>query len=496
MASCWWPSSILLASLLFLYWTTSSARPRDPVTPDLSPPYRARRDLPEDKSLSLFKDVMENINPDKVVGLIKSLSNFASLAPGIRGVVSSVISMVLVFIPQDDPMLNAVREGFAEVNRKMDSLSIQISNLATDVEWFSYISVYSQDELRILNAWRKFNEFRESGKLMRGEDKQRLAQIFTNYYENTGADTSLSGNINELLKRKFKCDTSQIGKYNLYLSSLLWKGMLINQFYWKLLGLNTAAKEAEHTQMFKKVSEAQISAVQFCLTNYEQFMKNDVIETAKALSANNKQAIAVQVKAVLDQKYNWYSWVVMVYDTDTDTTYAFYNMTKIPVDSVTVAVGYTLKEEQDTKAAAVVKELDSCNPEPYHFYTVPETDCDHIAQNILNCSHNVDGVSVGQFLKVMHSIKFTIKSFRCWRDDWLPSLFGQICIHYSRSLAVCHPDTCLNGGQCKRLLDSNQHLCDCPDSYLGNRCEHKMNSTVLPIDVGFTVQRALPSPPN
>lgn len=192
---------MLLASLLFLYWTTSSARPRDPVTADLSPPYRARRDLPEDSrdqadqvlnavkdSLSLFKDVMENINPDKVVGVIKSLSNFASLAPGIGGVVSSVISMVLVFIPQDDPVLKAVKEGFAEVNRKMDSLSIQISDLATDVEWFSYISVYSQDELRILNAWRKFNEFRESGELMRGEDKWRLAQIFTNYYENTGAE--------------------------------------------------------------------------------------------------------------------------------------------------------------------------------------------------------------------------------------------------------------------------------------------------------------------
>lgn len=355
---------------------------------------------------------------------------------------------------------------------------------------------------------------------MRGEDKRRLAQIFTNYYENTGAETgmtnlyhyltvtstSLSGNINELLKRKFKCDTSQIGKYNLYLSSLLWKGMLVNQFYWKLLGLNTAAKEAEHTQMFKKVSEAQISAVQFCLTNYEQFMKNDVIETAKAHSANNKQAIAVQVKTVLDQKYNWYSWVVVVCDTHKERKYVFYNMTKIPVDSVTVAVGYTLKEEQDTKAAAVVKELDVCHPEPNYFHTVPQTDCDQMAQNILNSNCEVDGVSVGQFLKVMHSMKFkwddlvevpaAMKSFHCWWDDWIPDFVCDIYIHYSRSLAVCNPDTCLNGGQCKRLLDSNQHLCDCPDSYLGDRCEHKMNTTVPPIDVGFTVQRAPPSPLN
>ncbi|XP_031598609.2 SE-cephalotoxin-like [Oreochromis aureus] len=533
MASRWWPASMLLVSLLFLYWTTSSAWPHDPVTADLSPPYRARRDLPESSrdqagqvlnavkdSLSLFKDVMENINPDKVVGVIKSLSNFASLAPGIGGVVSSVISMVLVFIPQDDPVLKAVKEGFAEVNRKMDSLSIQISDLQTDVEWFSYISIYSQDELRILNAWRKFNEFRDSGELMRGEDKQRLAQLFTNYYDNTGAETgmtnlyhyltvtstSLSGNINELLKRKFKCDISQIGKYNLYLSSLLWKGMLVNQFYGKLLGLNTAAKEAEHTQMFKKVSEAQISAVQFCLTNYEQFMKNDVIETAKAHSANNKQAIAVQVKMVLDQKYNWYSWVVVVYDTVTDHEYAFYNMTKIPVDSVTVAVGYTLKEEQET--AAVVKE-------PHCFRYVEETDCDNIAQTILNCNHEVDGVSVGPFYRVVTGFGYSKgvevpaakKSFNCMTKDYrrilvtlcfkrCPDFDCLIRIHYSRSLAVCHPDTCLNGGQCKRLLDSNQHLCDCPDSYLGDRCEHKMNTTVPPIDVGFTVQRAPPSPPN
>lgn len=181
---------------------------------------------------------MGNTDTTKLTSVLKGLTNFASLAPGL-GALSSVINMILIFIPQDDPVLNQVKKGFAKVNRELDSLSIQISNLATDVEWFNYASVYSQDEVRILSAWRKFSEFFKTHGL---NDFKHLAEIFTNYYEYTQAEssvinlyryltvssTSLSGNLNDLLKRKFKCDIHEIGKYNLYFSSLLWKGMVLN----------------------------------------------------------------------------------------------------------------------------------------------------------------------------------------------------------------------------------------------------------------------------
>lgn len=315
-------------------------------------------------SLSVIKDVVGKIDTKTVSAVMKGLANVASLAPGIGGLVSSFLNVVLAFIPQENP-LKDLRDGFAEVNRKLDSLSIQISNLATDVEWFNYASVYSQDEICILNAWNKFNELRENSEKVQSEDdKLRLAEIFANYYENTGTEasvanlyhyltvssTSLSGNPNDLLKRKFKCGIREIGKYNVYFSSLLWRGMVLNQFYWKLIGFDLLDKTAEHTQMFKIVYTAQIAAVNFCLDNYERYMKDDVVEISKALSPDNKTAIADQVKRALDNKYYWYNWVVLVYNSNQDNYYILYDLTKILVDNtITIAVGITLKAEEINK---------------------------------------------------------------------------------------------------------------------------------------------------
>lgn len=146
-----------------------------------------------------------------------------------------------------------------------------------------------------------------------------LAEIFTNYYYTqaeasvinlyhylTVNSTSLSENLNNLLKRKFKCDIHEIGKYNLYFSSLLWKGLVLKEVYWKLIGFDSSGKEAEHAQMFKNVYEAQKEVVEYCLDNYEQYMKNDMEEIGKALNPENKQHIANQVKTALDKKYSWY----------------------------------------------------------------------------------------------------------------------------------------------------------------------------------------------
>lgn len=266
MASPRWSTSMLLASLiLLLYWTTSSARSHDSTSTDLSPPHRVKSVLPfrtrEEVAASMqtAKDVLNFINDrigkknvESLTSVLKGISNIASLAPVIGGLVSPIVNVVLAFVPQENP-LKELREGFSQVNRKLDSLSLQISNLATDVEWFNYASVYSQDEVRILSAWKKFEEFREnSGLVKTAEDRLRLAEIFTNYYENTAVEasvanlyhyltvssTSLSGNLNGLLKKKFKCSIREIGKYNIYFSSLLWRGMVLNQLYWNLVGFN------------------------------------------------------------------------------------------------------------------------------------------------------------------------------------------------------------------------------------------------------------------
>lgn len=505
MASPRWSTSMLLASLiLLLYWTTSSARSHDST--DLSPPHRVKRALPfrtrEEVAASMqtAKDVLNFINDrigkknvESLTSVLKGISNIASLAPVIGGLVSPIVNVVLAFVPQENP-LKELREGFSQVNRKLDSLSLQISNLATDVEWFSYASVYSQDEVRILNAWKKLTEFREnSGLVKTAEDRLRLAEIFTNYYENTAVEasvanlyhyltvssTSLSGNLNDLLKKKFKCSIREIGKYNIYFSSLLWRGMVLNQLYWNLVGFNPSGKEAEQTKMFKNVSEAQISAVKFCRKNYTQYMEKDVEEISKAMNLDDKQAIAYQVKKALDEKYNWYNWVVLVYSTDRAGDHMFYNMKEVPTGKITVAVGYTQKTEEERKVQ-VLNQLNSCYSGMWRRYSVnhPLSDrmgCVYIEEQVPQCSGEVAGVPVREFLKIMHTsykedfgkVPDALQTFDCKSGGFAFRFF----VHYSQTLPVCNPDPCQNGGKCERLLDSNDWLCECPDGYYGDTCE-------------------------
>ncbi|CAM4275622.1 unnamed protein product [Leuciscus chuanchicus] len=512
-------ASMLLASLiLLLYWTTSSARSHDPPSSVISPPYRVKRDQPfenrekVDRSLAVansflavVKDSFEAIGKSdtkKLTDVMKNLANVASLAPGVGNLVASVVNMVLIFIPQDDPVLNAVQKGFEEVNRKLDSISIQISNLATDVEWFNYASVYSQDELRILNAWKKFNDLRQNSQLVQNkEQKLRLAEIFVNYYENTGTeasvanlyhyltvkDTSLSGNLNELLRKKFKCDFQDIGKYNVYFSSLLWKGMVLNQFYWKLVGLDSSGIEAKHTQMFKNVYEAQKSALEYCLTNHMQYVKADVVEISKGLSNDNKTAIAVKVKEFLDKKYTWYNWVVLVYNTYQADYYKLYDLIKITEDTITVAVGYTLitKEKDETP---VKETANDC---------FKDKQCE-IKDKVHNCRftwsnpHDNSGTQFNyiftEYAKATHAAygkEFAVAPEPFHQNDcqWGYST-RKISIYYSQKLPVCQSNTCSNNGRCSRLLDSNEWMCECPDGYYGERCEERTPiGTAIAVDI-------------
>ncbi|XP_035510208.1 cephalotoxin-like protein [Morone saxatilis] len=496
--------SLLLASLiLILYWTTSSAQSHDLPSSDLSPAYRVKRDQPFENrekvketfqaitdALSLVKDLTE------VVDVLKKLSKFASVAPGAVGVIFSVVNMVLIFIPQHDPVLSAVNEGFAEVNRKLDSLSIQISNLATDVEWFNYASVYSQDELRILSAWRKLNEFRDNSRLAQTqEEKLRQAEIFINYYEYTGTEgsvanlyhyltvssTSLTANLNQLLRKKFKCDIRQIGEYNFYFNTLLLRGIVLNKVYWKMIGLDPPNTEAKHTEMFKKVYQAQKSAFEFCMVNYEEYVKKDAQEISAALSPDNKNNIAVKVKQALDKKYNWYNWVVLVYNTADNGYYTLNSLTKVYVGKVTVAVGSIQK-------ADVESEVKIMNAARRCF-----KNCD-VKSTIQQCKIKDDvDISTGlgdqiltfpftSYAKVAYSHTTSYTDF-----VEVPAPLGktscgwsyELSVHFSMSIPVCYNRKCQNRGWCRRLADSNLSLCECEYGYYGESCENRMDTSVI-----------------
>ncbi|KAI3359471.1 hypothetical protein L3Q82_013775, partial [Scortum barcoo] len=499
---------MLSASLvLLLLWTTSLAQSHDLLLTN-----RVRRDQPFETrekvkgtfevvndALSAIKDISEsNKWGESVKDYLKKLAKFASVAPGCISAIFSGINAVLAFIPQDNPVLNAVKEGFAEVNRKLDSISIQISNLAVDVEWFNYASVYSQDEVRILSAWRKLAEFCESSKSAQSrEEKLRLSEIFINYYEYTGTEasvanlyhyltvsnTSLSGNLNQLMKKKFRCDIREIGRYNFFFNSLLVQGAVLNEVYWTLIGLDPSNKEDNRAEMFQNVYAAQSAVVDFCLDNYEKYMKEDVVKIAKENSPDNKQAIADQVKKELDDKYDWYKWVVLVYDTDQEANYKLFELTKIPVGKLTIAVGHTMKAQaQELYGGPLIQGATRC---------FEGQNCDiqgrlHSCKFLLPSTPQSPGSTIlplRDYIKATHVVYGTTHVERLIPLQQVDFSWGgytsQISVHYSRRMLACSSQTCWNNGRCKRLLDSNDYLCECQSGYYGETCREKMDLSVI-----------------
>ncbi|KAL7873705.1 hypothetical protein AOLI_G00127760 [Acnodon oligacanthus] len=373
MASPRWPASMLLASLILLYWTTSFAWSHSST--DHSALYRIKRGMRSGTKentekileivksfLSVLKDVVENKN---LKDMMQNLSAFASLAPGIGTLISAIINMALGFTPENDPLLKELEQGFAEVNRKLDSLSIKMSDLSTDVEWNSFASIYSQDEACILNAWKKFSELEKKAGFKNFKSVAKKHEEHKNYkctetsVENlyrylTVKTISLSKNLNELLKKKFKCNLNVILKYNFYLKSLLLKGVVLRQVYWTLKDDKTSGKEAELVEMFKNVYKHQQEVVEHCLNNYKKYMKDDVEGIALKYSPDKKEEIAKDVKDLLDKKYSWYNWVVLVYDQEQEKATKLknqkiymYNMDKLIIGNIVVAVTYTLKSDSD-----------------------------------------------------------------------------------------------------------------------------------------------------
>uniref|UniRef100_A0A672YMX5 Uncharacterized LOC115424094 n=2 Tax=Sphaeramia orbicularis TaxID=375764 RepID=A0A672YMX5_9TELE len=512
-------SSIVLwfSLILFVYWTTSAAESHDPSPADLSALRRLKRELDATTKeqvqtgfqvgvnfLTTVTDVTNQIQPKKLASVFKALENFASLAPGIGSLVLSIVNVILAFIPQEN-VIEELRNGFSEVNRRLDSLAFQISDLSTDVEWFNFASVYSRDETRILNAWRKFDEFQRNLRLVTSEEeKLRLAEIFANFYENsetegsvaniyhylTVSGTSLSKNINSLLKDKFKCGIKEIGRYNLYLSSLLWKGMVLNQLYWKLIGFSSSGQQDEHNRMFKNVSKAQNDALQYCLDNFEQYLVKDVEVVSKRFTKDQKENIAANVRKTLDEKYFWYNWAVVVYEQKDEANYKLVDMWRVPVGELVVAVGYFVKAF-DMDDADVGPALPRC---------FANTQCSNLKQKSQDCNVQVLSretleIEVESFTDYARVLHYFYRNAPVMSP---PPSFNQVeCTHHgyrykvnvylSRRHHICSiSNICANRGVCRQLMDSNEHLCDCPDGYYGNRCESS-TSSFQNVDIGSLV---------
>lgn len=456
------------------------------------------------ESLNVIKDIVDRKNQKKVSDALKQLSKWASAAPFV-GPLFSLVNMVLVFLPQHDPVFEEVKKGFAEVNRKLDSLSIQISNLATDVEWFNYASVYSQYEACILNAWRRYSEVPN---LQWYNNTTYLAKVFTNFYEYAQVEasveniynfltvkgTSLSGNLNDLLKKKFKCDIRKITDYNQHFNQLLWKGKALSNIYWKLMGFDMSKND--YASVFRNVHKVQSETVDYCLNNFMQYVRDDVMEIAKRFSPEEKQVIANEAKRFLDDKYSWYEWVVAVYEkSDEGEKIRPGNIIEIPIDSTNIVAVKYIPEDirkvsygktgtptiHDERKEAILQ----CQMDPNPIKCLNSTQTIQIVSGGHTFDFNYRDNLIILFTSKTKKVAIAANHVHLRR---VPYHTNYAYIHFLYVNASVCDKKCEKHGQCKRLLNSNEGLCVCKDGYYGENCEEKLKEMNITLTLSFALE--------
>ncbi|XP_061567879.1 uncharacterized protein LOC133422030 [Cololabis saira] len=494
MAPPQWTTSVLLASLILVLcsasaWSDSSANPsalarfkRGQITPEI----RTKIDKGFDvvvTSLRAFKDVMTHVDPDQVATVMSALGSFAALAPGIGTAFAATISLILLFIPTEDKVMNE----FAEVNNKLDSISMQISQLKTDVKVSSFLSAYTTNEATIVNAWKEFEKFK---KKPTDDDKENNINIknFIKYYKDTNVrkevdnlfyfltveGVSISENINNLYKEKFECHVKYMGIYSLYLNDLMLKGMILNQVYLQLTHQSSPDDHTQRVNNLKKLYEIQKNTLRECYDSYEEQMEKDVEKIAKSFKPEEKKDIAEKVKTHLDDKYSWYDWLVVVYNTEDEKKHKIHNMIKIIANTVTVAVTYTLKvspAEEEIVKQEISTISQKCDVEQLKDYTITLSSPGSGHERFVDLTEYVMIGEVMNRHKDVAELPEPLRIITC-KNKWHKS----VALHYSRKVEVCKPNPCQNGGVCKRLLESNNFLCECQDSFWGDLCENKVDT--------------------
>uniref|UniRef100_A0A8C4SL31 Lipoprotein n=1 Tax=Erpetoichthys calabaricus TaxID=27687 RepID=A0A8C4SL31_ERPCA len=290
--------------------------------------------FPANSQASMLKTVKNSVG--KAVSAIVKTVNVLTKALSAFSFAAAFISFILAFIPQQDPLMNFMKEQFAEVNRKLDVISLDISTLQKDVKWYSYTSIYSQDERKIQNAWMKFNEFREKAILVKtNQEKTRLAEQFTSYFESTSTESSienfyryltqkelsLTENLLDLVNEKFKRDFNVVTQFAAHFTALMFKGMQLNLYYYALKGFDGEAKAKDCVEKLANVLAAVEKAMTECIDKYEEQAKIDVDEIGLSSWSDTKE-LASLIKNHLDKKFDWYEWIVIAYENDSKYKFA------------------------------------------------------------------------------------------------------------------------------------------------------------------------------
>ncbi|XP_043093148.1 uncharacterized protein LOC122342974 [Puntigrus tetrazona] len=468
------------------------------------------------QSLSeVFKNEGRDTARDPPTKVVKVFGSFGKVAVSF-GFIKSSINFIFAFTPQSDPTLQFMQEQFAGVNSKLNSLSLQVSTLRTEMKWTDYASSYAKDENVIKNSWAKLTEFIQTAPLASTqEQKTRLAESFTTFYKNTGTDKSvanlyryitennnvrLNKNLLKLIIKKSNGNFNVLVQYSAYFTTLMVSGLNLNVFYNKLKGCDDEVKVQEAVKELSNTLSAIQDALIECADDFEKWAHKDAVKLSnQRFSSRGK--LASDIKHHLERKFHWFKWIVIAHPKNAQKEFTFGKSIYINVKKKTFV--HVIHKEKASTVDQNIKNNVTSSLQKELLNQINTRKCATIKDELLRRL----GAKVTRHILFLHAV--TKPSGYAQTDVPDIKLSCHIAGHPNNSprdfniylqgntvvKTPCSDVNC-NHGECKHIKDTTQVFCKCYKMFHGPACKESIqniiNYAVLEGEINSVIYKPVP----
>ncbi|XP_063326979.1 uncharacterized protein LOC134625654 [Pelmatolapia mariae] len=479
--------------------------------------------------LAILKDtakLMESLSDKKsdIFNLAQSIGNVVPLVGSIFSLIMTLVIVIDKYV-NDRSLLKDIKEEFDRLDAKLDEYhKLQKWNI-----WAA--GVYHKPELDIRTAWTKYKTLLGSLAEAKNDDerKRHKKSFIKSYRQHEKAPREMGellkktgksfiSNLGDELAEHVKCHEKEILEYTFLILTLIIKGNVMNQYYYRLENTMSKAKDEE---MMKNVYEAMTAMFDIqkrCIANSMTYVLQDVkpfIEKSK-----KRDDLAKEVWSFLQMAYDRYDWMVVAFITlksshkilKTENKHVLTGFHDVSTQRITVSVARQVKGTH-SKVKKVIKAIEKCITKKVLCYKVADT--------LSKCGEEVAGIPVSKTYTAVHaytrrahqSIKAKeanpkargearAKGEATNEDDvsaspenpsaQTPYIYTGECqkspgVKHRKFVVLIKSDEemlgkdpcakldCKNGGKCVPIEDMFLAMCQCNYPYYGLHCESDIN---------------------
>uniref|UniRef100_A0A3P9DDC9 EGF-like domain-containing protein n=1 Tax=Maylandia zebra TaxID=106582 RepID=A0A3P9DDC9_9CICH len=368
-------------------------------------------------------------------------------------------------------------------------------------------ATYSKPEMKIRTAWTEYKTLLGSLAGAKDQDERKrheksFIEAYSKYekapremgelLKKTGK--SFVNNLGDELAEYVKCHEKEIIEYTYLILTLIFKGNMMNQFYYRLKNIQS---EARNDEMKKNVYEAMTAMFEIqkqCIDSSMTYVKQDV----KPLIDKSKKRddLAQEVWDFLQKTYDRYDWMVVGFITKKSRHKTIKTLNKhvltgfqdVSTERITVAVSRQVKGTQ-SKVQEVSTAIEKCIKKKVLCYKVEET--------LRTCGEKVAGIPMSQTYTEGNR-KANVKDQADDEDEVsaAPENPSDQTPYIYTGEYPCAKQDCgqrKGRGKCVKMKDMFLGICQCNYPYYGLHCENDINDYAIELEKEAGTQKNKPT---